>query len=163
MQQSEDSQREILRALLERRKRMISANKKAQYDTARWHNFWHYFLRILSIFLSLAVGTSLFVSIEKQFGEQVKFWLAVSSFIAAFLSFVQIFLRSNELVMIHKSFATKFAEIERRIDFLLASPPEKLTDYKKAIERIDAEINVVAKDAPLIKNNEPETVVWAVK
>lgn len=163
MEQNELINRRHLEAHLERMKHIVSVNKLAQYKTARWHNLWHYFLRIISIFLSLAVGTSLFVSIENQFGVQTKIWLAIASFLAAFLSFVQIFLRSNEHVTTHKSFATKFAEVERQIDFVLSSPPEKLTEFRKEIEKINSQINIIAKDAPLIKNDEQLTVLYAIK
>jgi hypothetical protein len=163
MDQNEKFYKGHLEAHLERVKLIVSTNKQAQYKTARWHHFWHYFLQIITIFLSLAVGTSLFASFENQFGGQTKLWLAITSFIAAFLGSAQIFLRLNELAVTYKSFATKFAEVERHIDFVLASPPEKLAEFRKAIEKINAEINVIAKEAPLIKNKEHEAILCAIK
>lgn len=159
MQENDLIRRQNLTKWLERLKDRVLANKVAHYESSGKHQFWHYFLRITSIILSLAVGASLFSTLEKRFGEVIKIWLGIFSIVSAALSFIQIFLRSSEISAIHKTFAARFGKIERKIELLLADQPKDLVDYKKNIEKINEEVDSLASDAPLVKTDEPAFVV----
>lgn len=76
--------------------------------------------------------------------------LALASLGAAVIRTVQIFLRSAEQAANHKGFATRFAEIESRIDMLLANLPGK-GSFSKEIEAIRMQISTVASYVPFVK------------
>lgn len=111
-------------------------------------NLW---LGIPVVILSGFVGTSVFATLEKQVGTDVKIFIGSISVLAALLAALQTFLRLGDKAELHRSTAAEAGSLRREIEQYYASGNIEAIP-ESTIQNLREKVDALSEKAPNVSN-----------
>lgn len=127
----------------------VRAIEYCHYISAKKLEHRNMWLGIPTIFLSAAVGTSIFAELE-TINVVTKIAVGLTSVLAAALAGVQTFLRFSERSEKHRVTAAKYGAIRREIDQSISFNKDSLTS--NIVDNIRLKMDKLAEDEPNISS-----------
>jgi conflict system pore-forming effector with SLATT domain len=120
----------------------------AHYDSAVRCSRQHFWIGVPVVILTALIGTSVFVTLQKEAGFYVKLTVGLASVAAAVLAGVQTFLRFLERAESHRIAALRFGALRKEIEYMQAFPPEDSEQMKNIAKALLDRWNNINEEAP---------------
>jgi hypothetical protein len=120
----------------------------AHYDSAIHCNRQHFWIGVPVVILTALVGTSVFVTLQKEANFYVKLAVGLASVAAAVLASVQTFLRFLERAESHRIAALRFGALRKEIEHLQAFPPGDSEQMKAVAKSLLERWNNINEESP---------------
>jgi hypothetical protein len=134
--------------LIEEWFRRVRVNQHIHYMCANLFSRLHLMLGIPTMVFATAVGTALFVSIEKEATGRIKIIVGLVSLLAAVLSSLQTFLGLSERAEKHRATSARYGAVRRRLELLKTLPRTDQRETSIALAEIKTEIDHIADASP---------------
>lgn len=119
----------------------------AHYEAERRLLRGHYLIGLPLIVLSAFTGTSIFASIATNPSRAFKTIVGFTALAGAILGALQTFLRSSDRAGAHRSAATDYSDLRRRLEVLLATDTNP---NNEAVEQVRSRLGELAARSPAI-------------
>jgi hypothetical protein len=131
--------------------RRLRETQFCHYEAAKPLAHANYWLGVPVVILTTFVGTSVFATLEKQVELRIRILIGIVSVGAAVLASLQTFLRLSERAEKHRTVAAHAGSVRREIEQLLAIQSKETITQEK-LDRLRAEIDKIAEDAPSVRD-----------
>lgn len=135
---------ELLTKWLERVRRAQSAH----YDSAVRCDRWHFWIGVPLVILTSFIGTSVFVTLQREAGAYIKIAVGLASVAAAVLASVQTFLRFSERAVSHRAAGMRFGALRKEIEHMQAFPPKDPDQTKDLAKSLLDKWNKINEESP---------------
>lgn len=120
----------------------------AHYDSAVRCNQQHFWIGVPLVILTALIGTSVFVTLQKEANFYVKLAVGLASVAAAILASVQTFLRFLERAESHRIAAMRFGALRKEIEHLQTFPPRDSEQMKDVAKSLLERWNNINEESP---------------
>ncbi|HEX8495335.1 MAG TPA: SLATT domain-containing protein [Pyrinomonadaceae bacterium] len=120
----------------------------AHYDSAVRCNRQHFWIGVPVVILTALIGTSVFVTLQKEADFYMKLAVGLASVAAAVLASVQTFLRFLERAESHRIAAMRFGALRKEIEYIQAFPPKDSEQIKDVTKSLLERWNNINEESP---------------
>jgi hypothetical protein len=115
----------------------------AHYESAKLYERLHYLIGIPSMVLSIFVGTSIFAGLGNISDKKLQLFVGAISAIATILSGMQTFLNFSAKAEKHRTAASKYGALRRKIEENISSKisfsQENISSIRRSLDRLSEE------------------------
>ncbi len=120
----------------------------AHYDSAVRCDKRHFWVGVPVVILTSFIGTSVFVTLQKEADFSMKLAVGLASVVAAVLASVQTFLRFSERAESHRLAAMKFGGLRKEIELMQAFPAVDSAQMKELAKSLLERWNNINEESP---------------
>jgi hypothetical protein len=139
--------------LLARWRNRARLNQDQHWEATKYFQQLHYLVGVPVVALSAIVGTTVFATLQKQVGLRIQLVVGGISLLAAVLAGLQTFLGFSARAEQHKSVASAYGAVRRRLETLVTLPVELRGNLADTVKQIELELDNLAKAAPTVPNS----------
>ena len=112
----------------------------------------HLWLGVPVVITTTGIGSTIFVTLQSDSNDRVKWATGLLSFVAGVLAALQTFFNFSEQAERHRTVAAKWANIYRRLGQYQLNYPETYDDRSSALSAL----NLILNDMEQVENESPD-------
>ncbi|GAA4581135.1 hypothetical protein GCM10023176_61650 [Micromonospora coerulea] len=141
-----------LEILLRRWLKRAREGQHSHHEAGKFLRRAHYGLGVPVIVITTSLGTAAFATISLGIGTAAKAWFGGLSMLAAVLAALQTQFRYLERSEKHKATATRYGNIRRQIEAILALPESERGQPGQALKEVREKLDAISADADAVSS-----------